>query len=85
MTEIPLAGIVKKDTKEKKTGSWRTKKPIVSEACIGCGICVDFCPELCIFIEDKNGEKKAKIDYDYCKGCMLCAAQCPKKAIKVEE
>ncbi len=72
---------VKKDTKDKKTGSWRTAKPVVTDECIGCGICVDYCPENCIVVVGK----KAKINYDYCKGCLICASQCPKKAIKTEK
>ena len=47
---------------EVKTGSWRTFKPVVTVKCIGCGICVQFCPEGCIKLVDK----KAVIDYDYC-------------------
>jgi pyruvate ferredoxin oxidoreductase delta subunit len=76
-------GVIKEpgSSKEVKTGSWRIFKPIVSENCKGCGICVQFCPEGCIKI--KNG--KATIDYDYCKGCLICINECPVKAIKNEK
>jgi pyruvate ferredoxin oxidoreductase delta subunit len=68
-------------SKNNKTGNWRTFKPIVSDTCIGCGLCTKMCPEGCIKIE--NG--KAKINYDYCKGCLICKNVCPIKAIKEEK
>ncbi len=69
-------------SKKNKTGSWRTFKPVVTEKCVGCGTCVNFCPEGVIKIKNK----KAKIDYDYCKGCLICMNVCPFKAIeKVKE
>ncbi len=67
-------------SKKVKTGAWRTFKPIVTDKCTGCGICVIFCPEGCVKLKNK----KAKIDYDYCKGCLICMNECPVKAIKKE-
>ena len=64
-----------------KTGSWRTFRPVVTEKCVGCGVCVKHCPDIAIKIENK----KAVIDYDYCKGCMICTQVCPFKAITKEE
>ncbi len=65
-----------------KTGAWRTFRPVISDKCTGCGICARFCPEGCMLIkEDKNGNKKVDIDYDYCKGCLICEKVCPFKAI----
>lgn len=69
--------VIKKSSKSNKTGAWRTFTPVVTEKCIGCGICVDYCPEACIFLENK----KAKINYEYCKGCLICMHSCPAKAI----
>jgi pyruvate ferredoxin oxidoreductase delta subunit len=65
------------ESKKNKTGSWRTFKPKVTDKCVGCGLCAQFCPEGCIKIV--NG--KAKIDYDYCKGCLICKEICPLKSI----
>ncbi len=74
-------------SKALQTGNWRNMKPEVEKnKCVGCGICVSYCPEATISINrsqglmDHNG-KKAEIDYDWCKGCGVCAAVCPAKAI----
>jgi pyruvate ferredoxin oxidoreductase delta subunit len=66
---------------EVKTGAWRTFKPVVTDRCIGCGICAQFCPEGSIKIKNK----KAVIDYDYCKGCLICFNECPAKAIESKQ
>ena len=64
-------------TESNKTGSWRSKKPVVDKAgCIKCKTCEKFCPEPCIKVTDA-----ADIDYDYCKGCGICANVCPAKCI----
>ncbi|MBM4241428.1 MAG: pyruvate synthase [Euryarchaeota archaeon] len=72
--------VVKKpgSTRNTKTGSWRTFKPIIDmDKCIDCENCYLFCPEGCI-------NKEYEIDYDYCKGCGICATECPVKAVKME-
>ena len=74
---------VKKNSLDRKTGSWRTFKPVVTEKCTGCSICVGICPEGGIKINPKT--KKAEVDYDYCKGCLICMTECPLKAINKEE
>ena len=79
---VSQAGIMKEPgtSRNKKTGSWRSFRPMVTDKCIGCKICEFYCPDQSIKV--RNG--KAKIDYDYCKGCMICAEVCPQKAIKRE-
>ena len=65
------------ETKKKKTGSWRTFKPILDkEKCIDCDNCILFCP-------DGSVNKQHDIDYDYCKGCGICANECPSDAIEM--
>ncbi len=74
---------ITKPSSGKKTGLWRSSRPVITDKCTGCSICVPLCPEGCIKINPKT--KKAKIDYDYCKGCLICLIECPFKAIKKEE
>ncbi|MDD1763730.1 MAG: 4Fe-4S binding protein [Methanobacteriaceae archaeon] len=65
-------------TRQNKTGSWRTFKPVLDkDKCIDCDNCILFCPEGCI-------NQEHDIDYDYCKGCGICAEECPVQAIKME-
>jgi pyruvate ferredoxin oxidoreductase delta subunit len=74
-----------KDSKVRKTSGWRTFRPIFTDKCRGCGICVQYCPEGCIELRGIAGGKKlAKVNYDYCKGCLLCMSLCPFKAIDKE-
>ncbi len=80
--------VIKKvgNTKEYKTGAWKTIKPVViPEKCIGCGKCWVFCPENCIYETTKNGKKIFEANLDYCKGCGICAEVCPVKAIIMKE
>lgn len=67
-----------------KTGEWRDRIPSVSVECIGCGSCVELCPEGAIEIKIINGKKKAVVDYSFCKGCGICSDVCPIKAIEMK-
>jgi pyruvate ferredoxin oxidoreductase delta subunit len=66
-------------TGQSETGSWRSFRPVVGEACTRCGICVQLCPEASIAL----GGSMAEVDYRYCKGCGICAYECPSKAIEM--
>lgn len=69
-----------------KTGAWRSSRPVVDKnKCVGCGICIKFCPDSAIDFKTIEGKNKANINYDYCKGCGLCAKECPFKAISMEK
>jgi len=92
--EIPIGGkiIEAGNSKNFKTGSWKSKKPVLDkDKCIGCMRCAAYCPEMAIKIKeatDEKGTKKNiidKINLDYCKGCGICANECPVKAIHMEE
>lgn len=88
MKKITEAGVIKEpgNSRQKKTGKWRTFKPVVDEEkCAGCGICTRYCPDSAIKITEKNGKKVAVIDYEHCKGCLICAGECPHGAIKKEK
>ncbi|WP_424358167.1 4Fe-4S binding protein [Methanocella sp. MCL-LM] len=51
------------------------------EACVGCGTCVDACPEAAIEMDDEF----AKVDEARCNECASCVDACPTQAIKVEK
>ncbi len=92
-------GIIKHNQeKSSKTGDWRYMKPeIDAKKCIGCELCVSYCPEATmemkrrskyeIEISPKIGKDKkiSSVDYDYCKGCGVCAQVCPVKAILMKK
>jgi len=69
-------------SKKNKTGGAARNPDIDKEVCIGCGQCIDNCPDSCIHF-DKN--RKAEVDIDYCKGCGICESVCPVKAIVMKE
>lgn len=52
-------------------------KPIITDKCIGCGVCRDCCPPKVIKIDNK----KAVISYDNCIRCYCCQELCPHNAI----
>ncbi|RKD22525.1 hypothetical protein SAMN02745883_00614 [Caminicella sporogenes DSM 14501] len=56
------------------------KPDVIKKKCVGCGICVNWCPKKCIEIIDG----KAKIDHDKCIGCGECTTACRLRAIKVQ-
>jgi len=49
----------------------------VAANCIGCGICVETCPNKAL----TKTEKGIKINRSICKGCGSCAAECPTTAM----
>jgi NAD-dependent dihydropyrimidine dehydrogenase PreA subunit len=58
------------------------KPHIDEELCIGCGECVDICPNEVLELEN---EKAVVIDEDECVGCESCIEVCEQEAITVEE
>jgi 2-oxoacid:acceptor oxidoreductase delta subunit (pyruvate/2-ketoisovalerate family) len=60
--------------------SWRVERPEIDlTLCKKCAICIDYCIEGCIHMQDEI----VTIDYRLCKGCGVCANECPTKAIKM--
>ena len=83
--EMEEGGIINipKSSRNFKTGTWRTFKPVIDESkCIHCAQCVINCPESCIDIT--KDKKRGAINMDYCKGCSVCSKVCPVKCIKME-
>ncbi|MCD1294583.1 ferredoxin [Methanocella sp. CWC-04] len=54
---------------------------INKDECVGCGTCVDACPEAAIEME----EEFAKVDESLCNECGTCVESCPTEAIKLEK
>jgi len=58
-----------------------------AEMCVGCGVCVDACPDACIYLESKpnpEGFESAltySIDLSRCCYCGLCTEACPTKSL----
>ncbi len=47
--------------------------------CIGCGICMEGCPQSAL---KRNDRGNIFIDYELCTGCGICTDICPGKALK---
>lgn len=53
------------------------------EKCIGCGLCVNLCPEVFEFDEDNKSKVKGGADFEKNKECIKEAVQsCPVAAIE---
>ena len=71
------------NSKNFKTGNWRSVKPIfIEEKCKQCGLCFPVCPDDSIPVNSE--QKRKEFDYDMCKGCGVCAKVCPFGAIVME-
>lgn len=55
-------------------------KPIISDSCSACGVCVGECPVYAMYM----GGDKCQIDYGMCIGCNNCLEICPDSAIKLD-
>ncbi|MGL4790413.1 MAG: EFR1 family ferrodoxin [Anaerotignaceae bacterium] len=52
---------------------------VVTDKCVGCGICTKVCPAGCIFLE----KQLAIYNKDKCQACFACIHACPKMAIQM--
>lgn len=68
-------GEIEQRIRQLETGR-RAVPTVVAEKCVGCGICVDVCPEDAIEID-----KRAVINTPVCTGCAACTYECPNEAI----
>jgi 2-oxoglutarate ferredoxin oxidoreductase subunit delta len=59
---------------------------INEDLCLGCGYCVQFCPQKCIEISNKtnpSGVLLPKFDPEKCTACGICSRLCPQYVIDV--
>lgn len=60
----------------------RTTHHIQQPWCKGCGICVHFCPQQVLALNDNQKVYAARPDD--CIGCRLCELRCPELAVEIE-
>lgn len=59
---------------------WRLDMVVVIEKeCVGCGICVCFCP-----VDALGGFGVIQVDHDKCIECFDCVGVCPMDALEVQ-
>jgi MinD superfamily P-loop ATPase len=73
--------ILKPEVQYKEEFKGSKKAVIITEKCISCGKCKEYCRFGAIFFEDN----KYQIDEVLCEGCGVCAYICPVNAINLEE
>lgn len=52
---------------------------IITEKCVGCGLCVEYCPEGLIYLDP---ERKKAVKCDLCNGDPVCIEACPTGALE---
>jgi uncharacterized Fe-S center protein len=58
---------------------------IVSKKCVGCGLCVEWCPTGSLTLKDHKGRELplSTLEQKTCTGCGECVVTCPHDAVKI--
>jgi 2-oxoglutarate ferredoxin oxidoreductase subunit delta len=60
---------------------------IKEDLCLGCGYCVEFCPQKCIAISSQTNPSGVLLPKfvapEKCTGCGICGRMCPQYVIDV--
>ena len=61
------------------------KPEIIPKKCIGCGLCVKWCPTSSLSLQDRpdGGQPLSILNPDTCIGCGECVVTCLQRAIKI--
>jgi uncharacterized Fe-S center protein len=61
------------------------KPEMILKKCVGCGLCVKWCPAGSLALEEREGRDKplSVLNPDTCIGCGECVVTCPHEAIRI--